>query len=54
VLGLVVGVGFAGTLTAVDAAFDPNKPRPWTWFAISGAYHLVGLLIVAVLVSIWR
>ena len=54
VLGLVVGIGFALTLTAVDAMFDPNKPQPWTWFAITGAYHLLGLLIVAVLVSVWH
>jgi hypothetical protein len=54
VLGVVVGAGYALTLTAVDAAFDPNKPQPWTWFAISGAYHFIGLLIVAVLVSVWR
>jgi hypothetical protein len=54
VLGLVVGVGYALTLTAVDAMFDPNKPLPWLWWAISGGYHLVGLVIVAVLVSVWR
>ena len=53
-LGLVIGIGYALVLTAVDAVFDPNKPQPWIWFAISGAYHLVGLLIVAVLVSVWR
>jgi hypothetical protein len=53
-LGLVVGIGYALMITAVDAAFDPNKPKPWVWFAISGAYHLVGLVIVAVLVSVWR
>jgi hypothetical protein len=41
-------------VTATDAVFDPNKPRPWTWFAISGAYHVVSLLIVGVLVAIWR
>ncbi len=54
ILGLVVGVGYALTVTATDAVFDPNKPRPWTWFAISGAYHVVSLLIVGVLVAIWK
>lgn len=54
VLGLVIGVGYALVLTAVEAVFDPNKPQPWVWFAISGAYHLIGLVIVAVVVSIWR
>jgi hypothetical protein len=42
------------TLTAVEAVFDPNKPQPWTWFGISASYHFIGLLIVAVLVSVWR
>jgi hypothetical protein len=53
-LGLVIGVGYALTLTAVEAIFDPNKPQPWIWFAISGSYHLLGFVIVAVLVSAWR
>jgi len=54
VLGVVVGVGYAVTLTAVEAVFDPNKPQPWTWFGISASYHFLGLLIVAVIVSVWR
>lgn len=53
-LGLVVGIGYGLALTAYEAVFDPNKPGPWVWFAISGAYHLVGLVIVAVIVSAWR
>jgi hypothetical protein len=53
-LGLVIGIGYAVTLTGVEAVFDPNKPQPWVWFAITGAYHLIGFVIVAVLVSIWR
>lgn len=53
VLGLVLGVGYALTVTATDAVFDPNKPKPWTWFAISGAYHVVALVIVGILVAVW-
>jgi hypothetical protein len=53
VLGLVVGVGFAAMHSVVDATFDPNRPQPWTWFAITASYNLIGLMIVAVLVSIW-
>lgn len=53
VLGLVVGVGFALARTAVDATFTPNLPQPWVWFLITGLYHLVGLVIVAVVVSVW-
>jgi len=54
VLGLVVGVGYALVINANDAIFDPNKRQPLTWFVITGAYNLLGLLIVAVLVSIWH
>jgi len=53
VLGIVVGVGLSLMHTLVDASFDPNKPEPWTWFAINGAYHTIGLVIVAVIVSVW-
>ncbi len=53
-LGLVIAIGYALTVTATDAVFDPHKPQPWVWFAITGGYHLVGLVIVAVLVSVWR
>jgi len=54
VLGIVVGVGYALTVNASDAIFDPHKPQPAVWFAITGAYHLLGIIIVAVLVSVWR
>jgi hypothetical protein len=53
VLGLVIGVGLAAMHSLGDAVFDPNKPQPYTWFAITAAYHVVGILIVAVLVSTW-
>ena len=52
-LGLVVGIGYALVITATDAVFDPMKPEKWTWFAISGGYHVIGLLIVAVVIAIW-
>jgi hypothetical protein len=54
VLGLVTGVGLNLMHTLVDATFDPGKPEPWTWFAINGSYHTIGLIIVAVIVAIWR
>jgi Protein of unknown function (DUF1761) len=54
VLGLVVGVGLSLAHTFVDASFDPGKPEPWTWFAINGAYHTIGLILVAIIVAIWR
>ncbi len=53
VLGLVLGVGFAVPLTALGAVFE-RKPDSGTWFGVTAGYHLVGLLIVAVIVSAWR
>jgi sterol desaturase/sphingolipid hydroxylase (fatty acid hydroxylase superfamily) len=53
VLGLVLGIGLSLAHTFVDASFDPNKPEPWTWFAINGTYHALGLVIVSVIVAIW-
>jgi hypothetical protein len=53
VLGLVVGIGYALPEIVSDATFDPNKKQPWVWAAITGAYHLIGLVILGVLVSIW-
>ncbi len=53
ILGLVVGIGLSLMHTLVDATFDPNKPQPWVWFAINGTYHALGLIIVAVIVSVW-
>ena len=53
-LGLVLGIGFAVAVTAVTANYEPNKPKPWTWFAITGAYHLVGVVVVAMVVTIWQ
>jgi len=53
VLGLVTGVGYALPMVGVEAAFDPNKPKPLVWFAITWAYHLIGFLILAVVIAIW-
>jgi hypothetical protein len=53
VLGLVLGVGLSLAHTFVDASFSPEKPRPWTWFAINGTYHALGLVILAVIIALW-
>lgn len=53
VLGLVVGVGFAGSILFVTAAFETTKPQPWNWFGIAFGYHLIGLLATAIIVSLW-
>ena len=53
VLGLVLGIGLSLAHTFVDASFSPEKPEPWTWFAINGTYHALGLVVVAVITAIW-
>ena len=52
VLGLVVGVGYAASLSLLGAAFG-NYPEPRTYFAITAGYHLVGLVGVALIVTLW-
>jgi hypothetical protein len=52
-LGLITGLGFALPMVGVEATFDPNKPKPLTWFLITVAYHLIGFLILAVAVAVW-
>jgi hypothetical protein len=53
VLGLVVGVGFAVTIMLVTAAFETQKPNAMVWGLINAAYHLVGLVIAAVIIAVW-
>lgn len=45
---LVVGIGYLVANT-VNIAINPNIPRPILYGAISGAYHLVGILMVGVI-----
>lgn len=51
--GLVVSVGYTMTLTATGATFS-QLPEPLTWFWITAVYNLLGLTIVAIVVSVWR
>ena len=41
---LVTGIGYLVANT-VNIAINPNMPRPFLYSAISGAFHLTGLLI---------
>ncbi len=54
VLGLVLAISLSLAHTFVDASFSPEKPQPWTWFAINGTYHALGLVIMSVIIAIWR
>ena len=51
-LGLITGIGYAVPMVGVEATFDPNKPQPMTWFAITAAYHLIGFVILGAVIGI--
>jgi hypothetical protein len=52
ILGLLVGIGYAATVTLTTAAFEFNKPRQWTWGAIDATYHVIGLVLAAVIIAL--
>jgi hypothetical protein len=51
-LGLVVGVGYAFTAAGVGALYD-RKPQPMAWWLINGIFNVIGLVVVAVIISVW-
>ena len=53
-LGLVVGIGYAAMIVLTTAAFEFSKPRQWTWGVIDASYHVLGLLIAAVIIAFWQ
>jgi hypothetical protein len=52
-LGLVVGIGYALTLTAVGLTFD-RKPKPVMLFLINGLFNVLGLMVAGVILAVWR
>jgi hypothetical protein len=54
VIGLVAGIGIAGSALFVTGYFDLQKPEPMVWIAVVTGYHLVGITLAAVTLSIWR
>lgn len=53
VLGLVTGIALAASALVVTGFFDPKKPQPMVWVAITSGYHVVGFVVVATIVSAW-
>ena len=51
VLGLVVGIGFAISISLVTATFESNKPNAMAWGAINAGYHLVGNVVAAIIIA---
>jgi hypothetical protein len=54
VLGLVVAIGFALSISFVTAQFETQKPKPMVWGAVNGGYHVVGNLVAAVIIASWQ
>ena len=54
VLGLVVAIGFAISISFVTAQFESEKPKPMVWGAVNGGYHVVGNLVAAIIVASWQ
>jgi uncharacterized protein DUF1761 len=53
VLGLIVAVGIVGSILFVTAVFDPKKPNAMLWLGITWAYHLVGVMLAALILAAW-
>ena len=53
VLGLVAGVGLVASALFVTGFFDPRKPKPQTWIGITVGYHVVAILVAAVILALW-
>lgn len=43
-IGLIIGLGYGVTITGVNA-ISPNMPRPGLYVAVTGSYHLTGLVL---------
>lgn len=50
---LIAGVGYLVANT-VNIAINPNIPRPILYGIISGAYHLLGILMVCVILVVMK
>ena len=50
-LGALVWVGFAATFKAAQVAFER---RPWAVWVLQGIHDLIGEIVVAVIVTLWR
>ncbi len=54
VLGIVAAVGFALAIAMVTATFETSKPRPMVWGAVTAGYHVLGLIVAAVIIGAWQ
>lgn len=47
-LGLVTGIGFAATVSVTNA-INPKIPKPLLYGAVTGSYHVLGAVLLAVI-----
>lgn len=52
-LGLIVGVGYSASISLTNA-ITPNMPKPLLFGAVTGSYHMLGAIIVAVILVALR
>lgn len=52
-LALVVGIGYAVAVSVTNAV-TPTTPRPLVLGAVTGGYHLAGMLVVTAILVLWR
>ena len=50
VLGLVAGIGYAAAVS-FNNAVAPNTPRPVLLGAVTGGYHVCGIVLVALIIT---
>lgn len=53
ILGLIVGLGYAAAIS-FNNAVNPVTPRPLLYGAVTGGYHVVGITLVAMVVTALR
>lgn len=53
IFAVIVGIGYLVANT-FNIAINPNIPRPLLYGAISGAYHLFGIVIVSFILVLMR
>lgn len=50
VLGVVIGFGVAFAIS-INNGLTPHTPKPFVFGAVTGGYHLVGILVVSAIVG---
>lgn len=49
IVGVIVGLGVAAAVS-INNALTPHTPHPYVFGAVTGGYHLVGIVIVSAII----